>query len=459
MNNPEINVQDVNLPVAAAEQNRDQELVRCLKAVRNGHYDQVPEGTDPVSVALAALIEDLKARALADLNGVVGLSIQSNETGISSAKALMQLREVDVRTQQVAAAAEQMTASVQEIRGGSDAIMASVGQTDAITLRGQKAMQNSIENMGNISETVDTTLSRVKGFTGFTKKISDIAEDIKSIAFQTNLLSLNASVEAARAGEAGAGFNVVANEVRLLSARTSEATKQIEGLVTDLQSQMSDVMGNIENSTKAIDAGQKSVSEAGELMEEIQAGIEQVKLVSRQIDDSLKEQSAASHEVAVGISDIASNTSQNVSEIDQVLNTMDKVEALISERINVLSQLEVPGKILKLAKSDHVIWKRRLANMVSGRQGLNSSELADHHNCRLGKWYDQITDYSYTSQPSFQQLEAPHRRVHQNGLQAVDLYNAGRYREAMAKVAEVEAASVDVLHLLDQLEQELFGTA
>lgn len=454
MNNP-----DLNLPVASEHISRDQELIRCLNAVREGHYDQVPSGDDPVSRALTALIDELKSRALSDLNDIVNLSIQSNETGISSAKALMQLREVDVRTQQVAAAAEQMTASVQEIKSGSDAIMTSVGQTDAMTLRGQKAMQNSISSMDNISETVDTTLDRVKGFTGFTKKISNIAEDIKSIAFQTNLLSLNASVEAARAGEAGAGFNVVANEVRLLSARTSDATKQIEGLVTDLQQQMGDVMGNIESSTKAIETGQKSVNEAGELMEEIQSGIEQVKLVSRQIDDSLKEQSAASHEVAVGISDIAGNTSQNVSEIDQVLNTMDKVEALIGTRINVLSQLEVPGKILKLAKSDHVIWKRRLANMVSGRQGLNSSELADHHSCRLGKWYDRVTDYAYTNQPSFRQLQLPHKLVHDNGLKAVDLYNAGRYREAMDKIAEVEAASVDVLNLLDQLEQELFGSA
>lgn len=449
---------DSNLPATSGQHDRDSELIHCLHAVREGHYDQLPSGSDPVSQALTALIEELKTRALGDLNDIVSLSIQSNETGISSAKALMQLREVDVRTQQVAAAAEQMTASVHEIKGSSDAIMNSVGHTDAITLRGQKAMQNSISNMENIADTVDTTLGRVRGFTGFTKKISDIAEDIKSIAFQTNLLSLNASVEAARAGEAGAGFNVVANEVRLLSARTSDATKQIEGLVTDLQQQMGDVMGNIENSTRAIHDGQKSVNEAGQLMEEIQSGIEQVKMVSGQIDESLKEQSAASHEVAVGISDIANNTSQNVVEIDQVLNTMDRVEALISERINVLAQLEVPGKILKLAKSDHVIWKRRLANMVSGRQGLNSSELADHHSCRLGKWYDQVTDYAYTNQPSFRQLQMPHKLVHDNGLKAVDLYNSGRYREAMAKIAEVEAASVDVLNLLDQLEQELFGT-
>jgi methyl-accepting chemotaxis protein len=57
------------------------------------------------------------------------------------------------------------------------------------------------------------------------------------------------------------------------------------------------------------------------------------------------------------------------------------------------------GAVFKLARSDHVLWKRRLANMMVGREGLDPDELSDHHTCSLGKWYDQ--DPTYRDNPAF----------------------------------------------------------
>ncbi|WP_372832807.1 CZB domain-containing protein, partial [Pontibacterium sp.] len=111
------------------------------------------------------------------------------------------------------------------------------------------------------------------------------------------------------------------------------------------------------------------------------------------------------------------------------------------------------GKVVKLAKSDHVIWKRRLTNMVAGREGLNAAELSSHHTCRLGRWYTSVNASVYQSHPSFVKLAIPHKQVHEGGIQAVELYNRGRVKEAMQRIERVEAASGEVLELLTDLEE------
>lgn len=431
---------------------RDEDLIRCMNALLAGDYTVEPVGSDLVSRVLADLVAQLRSRALGDLDDIVNLSIQSNETGVYSANVQMHLREIDQHTQQIASAAEEMSSSVKEVKRSSDHIVSEVGEAYRVAQTGEAAVDKTVESMDLITERVDSTLSKLRAFTGFTKKISEIAEDIKSIAFQTNLLSLNASVEAARAGEAGAGFNVVANEVRLLSSRTSDATRQIDQLLKELQDEMGDVTRQIDASTQAINEGQESAKKAGQLMGDIRQSIDQVNNISTQIASTLAEQDVAAHEVAAGISDIASHTSKNVEEVAHVLDTMDKVDQLISARIGAMADIEVPGKVVKLAKSDHVIWKRRLVNMVAGREGLNAAELSNHHNCRLGKWYGQVSQPEYQNHPSFVKLAIPHKQVHESGIQAVELYNRGLVKEALQRINHVENASREVLALLSDLE-------
>lgn len=444
---------DINVVPSVADQQRDQDLIRCMSEVLNGNYTVAPVGGDQVSRTLAQLVDHLRERTLGDLDDVVDLSIKSNETGIYSANVQMHLREIDQRTQQIASAAEEMSASVKEIKRNSDGIVSEVGGAYRMALSGEAAVGKTVVSMDTIADRVDSTLAKLRAFTGFTKKISAIAEDIKSIAFQTNLLSLNASVEAARAGEAGAGFNVVANEVRLLSSRTSDATRQIEQLLRELQDEMGGVAQQIDASTLAINEGQNSAREVGLLMADMRSSIDEVNQISTQIASTLTQQDVAAQNVAAGIADIAGHTSQNVAEIDHVLDTMDEVDGLISSRINVMSEVEVPGKVVKLAKSDHVIWKRRLTNMVAGREGLNSSELSNHHTCRLGRWYSSVNIPAYQKHPSFVKLAIPHKQVHEAGIQAVELYNRGRVKEAMGRIERVEAASIEVLDLLTDLEE------
>jgi methyl-accepting chemotaxis protein len=132
---------------------------------------------------------------------------------------------------------------------------------------------------------------------------------------------------------------------------------------------------------------------------------------------------------------------------------MDTALVSVTGQLAILADCNIPNKIIKLAQSDHVIWKKRLANMIIGKEGLKPGELADHHNCRLGKWYYSVTDTTLKARPDFSRLENPHALVHRHGIEAVKLYNAGDVEGALREIAAVEAASIDVLKFLRNLER------
>ena len=437
-----------------SQTNGNQGIIDCLQAAIAGDYTMVAPGNDELSQLVNTLVERLRRSTLDDLDRSVELSIGTNETAIASAQLLSGLRLVDEKAQSIAAAAEQMGASVLHIHKYGSDIAAKTRETLEVTRLGSEAVHESMQRMDDISSSVSDSVGKVESLIAFSKRIVTISENIKSIAFQTNLLSLNASVEAARAGDAGKGFAVVANEVRNLASSTSAATRQIEDLVVQLQDEMDSIAQSMERSASAVSAGQESIGAAGRQMQSISEKIEQVDANAAQISSALQEQGQASSMVANGITDIATNTARCVSDIEHIVGAMDAFEKSVSEQIAKLAELEVPGKVLRLAQSDHVIWKKRLANMVVGREGLNPSELANHNTCRLGKWYNQVTDPSYKNNPAFRALEHPHRLVHDHGIRAVRLFNDGDTEAALAEIRKVEEASKEVLNILRYLAEQ-----
>jgi methyl-accepting chemotaxis protein len=210
----------------------------------------------------------------------------------------------------------------------------------------------------------------------------------------------------------------------------------------------------MERSANAVAMGQDSIKAAGLQMDSISQKIELVDSNAEQISAALEEQGQASAMVATGITDIATNTARCVADIEHIVDAMDSFEQSVSEQITKLADVEVPGKVLRLAQSDHVIWKKRLANMVVGREGLDPSELANHNSCRLGKWYNQVTDPACKNNAAFRALEHPHRLVHDHGIRAVRLFNEGNTEAALSEIARVEEASKEVLNILKYLAEK-----
>ena len=241
--------------------------------------------------------------------------------------------------------------------------------------------------MGRVATTANQASEKVTELSEASEAIGTIVSSIDAIAKQTNLLALNATIEAARAGEAGKGFAVVATEVKSLSQQTSKATDDIRTRIDRLRQEIGTIVTAMSNCTGAAAESQQVVTSLGEAMASVGNRVSSVTTGMEEIADILNQQSEASREVAEGISAIAAKTKQSVAQVMGVSAQLDLAQELVGRELQELSALSFQHKISRLAKADHVIWKKRLADMAVGRMKLDANELADHRSCRLGKWY------------------------------------------------------------------------
>ncbi len=429
------------------------EVLNFLNSLIAGDYSQKVMGEDKISQALNKLRITLQEKSVADLDNVVSLSVEANETAVFSAQMFYDLREVNHKAQSIAAAGEQMTATVREIGNYGSNISDQARDAQSSSVEGEKSCRDVQNNMEQIGDAVSETSSRISNLNALSDNITDILGTIKKISSQTNLLALNATIEAARAGEAGKGFAVVANEVKVLSAHTAEATEEISNIILELRDEMTSITQSMNNSLDAVSGGRESMGALFEKIGSIRNKTDSVTTETQNISRTLQEQAQAANEVSDGISDIALSSTKSVDGIEKIVDSMSVVENMITEQINRLSDLNIEGKIVKLAQSDHVLWKKRLVNMVVGKEGLNADELADHHSCRLGKWYDKVSDPAYLNNRKFQDLVVPHEKVHAHGVEAVKHFNAGRVDAALEEIKQVELHSQSVLDILRSLEK------
>ncbi|PCJ01733.1 MAG: chemotaxis protein [Alphaproteobacteria bacterium] len=320
------------------------DIKRHIQALLDNDFAAVPAGDDEVVRLVRQLVEKLQFHIMGEMSRCVKLSIEANETAIFSAKMLVELKDVEAQTQGISAASEEMVATVSEIERYGMSIADQAQDAQNATKSGSSAVQNAVENMEHITNSVQQGVEQVSILAGFTDEISGIADDIKKIAEQTNLLALNATIEAARAGDAGKGFAVVAGEVKILSGETAKSTESINEIIANLQNATMNISQSMENSTRAIATGREAMTGLGEGMGEINEKINIVTENIAQISNVLGEQSQASSEVAQGVVLIAAAGRKSVAGIEHIVNSMDKVEGLISGQIGALAEYDIPNE-------------------------------------------------------------------------------------------------------------------
>lgn len=149
-------------------------------------------------------------------------------------------------------------------------------KTDSDAATGIQVLDSTIQTMNELSDQMQAASKGIFELDSQSVKVSDLVESIRGIAEQTNLLALNAAIEAARAGEQGRGFAVVADEVRQLASRTSSATEQIINVVSENKQLTEKAVQLIEQSLTKVNKALELSNEAGQVMNDIQDGAQQV---------------------------------------------------------------------------------------------------------------------------------------------------------------------------------------
>ena len=171
--------------------------------------------------------------------------------------------------------ASDITARVQKAQQARDAAeVASVTaiQTASIADRGYNLLEDSVAISSQIADDLEQSMTVIQSLNEQARQIEEIVATISSVADQTNLLALNAAIEAARAGEQGRGFAVVADEVRKLAARTSQATTEIGQVVSQNRALTVQVSTAISAVTVVAEQGKQQVLDVEAIMSEIQQG-------------------------------------------------------------------------------------------------------------------------------------------------------------------------------------------
>ncbi|MDX2104584.1 MAG: methyl-accepting chemotaxis protein [Alphaproteobacteria bacterium] len=435
-----------NRLTASASTTVDDPILGFLDALTVGRFDQqlVDDGTD-LAQAVIRLGESLRRRALAGLDHAVSTSMAITRGATLTAELLVPIERTAHQAQSMAAAVEEMVTAVRQIdtlastsSGAAEAAQTSVGA-------GVVRIGEAVTAFNHLATLVEEAAVDVRSLGAASAEIGGILGSIERISSQTRLLALNATIEAARAGEAGRGFAVVASEVKQLAQQTADATDDIRRRIDVLQSQVHSIAAVMDRSRVVATNGHSIIDTLGRTIDEIGREIHGVSEHMGEIASLLREESQAADQIASGVASVAAMADENVGAIRSLADACAAAERAIDVQLKDAAEIEFPGKIIRLAKADHVIWKRKLVAMAVGAESLNPDELADHHCCRLGKWYYGPASEPWRGLAAFKALEAPHARVHTAGIAAARHFAAHRLTEGLAELSNVEAASQDVL--------------
>lgn len=208
---------------------------------------------------------------------------------------------------------DQITNAIEQVSSNADAGTKGSALAAKVAREGVLTVSATLTSMQNIQTKVNASAKKVQEMGERSEQIGTIVEMIEEIASQTNLLALNAAIEAARAGEQGKGFAVVADEVRKLAERASGATREIGGLVKDIQTTVTDAVTAMQAGSAEVETGVSQANLAGNALSEILNTAEEVNRQVKEIASSARHMSSLSGELASATHSVSSVVEQNNS--------------------------------------------------------------------------------------------------------------------------------------------------
>lgn len=418
------------------------------------------------SEELATSAEEIAASAS-------GVSSASQEVAYNIASVSGEADEgkgVSIETNQVLLELSSLIQLAQQKAG--DAFDSSV-RTIETARGGRETVLEAVDAMESIKSLAAETEEQIETLSGYSRQIGLITEAITGIARQTNLLALNAAIEAARAGEAGRGFAVVADEVRLLAEQSNKEAAGVADLVRKIVDMTAVAVEGIRGSRTEVEHGGAVARRAGEALDDILSATERSKDAVSSIVSITNEEVASSEKIiqlivamSAVISTAAEKSEQVAAATEETTASIETISAGTAElndmasnmneavklfKVNAAGATKLPDdELIKKAKSDHLLWKVRISNMLQGLESVAPEDVNSHTECRLGKWYF-APENSFRDEAAFVRMDAPHREVHEMARKAAEAFRSGDRKTAERMFARLEKSSRAVIGGLDSL--------
>ncbi|WP_338449495.1 methyl-accepting chemotaxis protein [Niallia oryzisoli] len=311
--------------------------------------------------SLRNLVQKIEKSAMHVTDASEELSTNAYQTGITSEQVATAIQEVSSSAEKQTYKMEENTQSLHEVSQGVMRIAENSAKVSELSHHasqyaedGGKAVQDTVNQMQSIYETVTQSNLVIKTLNERSKEVNSIVDVITGIADQTNLLALNAAIEAARAGEHGKGFTVVADEVRKLAEQSQHYAKEIYSIIERIQHDteksfnimtqvMSDVQSGVQISRDAIDKFNKIIHSTKEMapqMQEVSAAAEQMAAAVQEVTGIANELSAIAQENAATSEEVAASTEEQIASLEEISTSAKKLSTMADELYGAVSQFK-----------------------------------------------------------------------------------------------------------------------
>jgi methyl-accepting chemotaxis protein len=246
------------------------------------------------------------------------LASASAEILAATAQQAAGVNEQSIATTQASATIDQVRAISEQTVQRAQAVANLAQRMAEVSLAGQQAVANTIHGMGEVKAKVGSIATNILSLSEQAQAIGSIIATVNEIADQSHMLALNAAVEASRAGAAGAGFAVVAQEVRSLARKSQAATVQVDEILSEIQRGVNTSVMATEDGLKGVEAGMKLAGEAGLAIQKLAENVGASTQAAAQIAAAAGQQLSGMEQISQAVASIDQATVQSVGGAQQV---------------------------------------------------------------------------------------------------------------------------------------------